>query len=236
MRMEQQVVIGAGFNGPTKSANGGYASGVLAEGIEGVATVDLRVPPPLDESMILEGNGTKSTLKHGDLLIGEAAAGELDLEIPKLPSLGQAAEATSQYRGFVNHLFPKCFVCGPERTEGDGLRIFPGAVDDSGLVAAVWIPHSAFAEGESVGLRHVWAALDCPSFFALPDTDYALLARFTADISRAPQVGEPLVASAWHLDSDGRKHHSASVLTTEDGEIIGRARALWIEPKSGPPV
>lgn len=235
MKMEKQVVIDARFNGPTRSANGGYASGVLAEGIDGTATVNLRVPPPLDESMTLEGNGTKNTLKDGDLLIGEAAADELDLEIPRLPSLEQAEDAVHRYRGFVNHLFPTCFVCGPERAEGDGLRIFPGAVGDSGLVVAPWTPHTSLADDDSVGLRHVWAALDCPSFFALPGTDYALLAQFTADISRAPLTGEPLVVAGWHLGSDGRKHRSASALATDDGEVIGRARALWIEPKSGPP-
>lgn len=233
--MQEAVVIGARFNGPPKSANGGYASGVLAEGIDGTAKVNLRIPPPLDRPMTLSGDGVTSTLTDDGRIIGEAIAADLELELPELPTPKEARTAVGKYTGFFNHFFPTCFVCGPERAEGDGLRIFPGTVGDSGLVAAPWTPHSSLAEGDSIGVRHVWAALDCPSFFALPGTDFALLAQFTADISRAPLPGEPLVVTGWHLGSDGRKHRSASALATGDGEVIGRARALWIEPKSGPP-
>ena len=32
----------------------------------------------------------------------------------------------------------------------------------------------------------------------------------------------------WHLASEGRKHHTASALLTADGDVLARARALWI--------
>ena len=54
------------------------------------------------------------------------------------------------YPGLGNHPFPTCFACGPDRAEGDGLRIFPGPVGgasgDRGYVASLWVPHAEHAE------------------------------------------------------------------------------------------
>ena len=56
-----------------------------------------------------------------------------------------ATAASRIYEGFSNHAFPRCFVCGPDRDEGEGLRIFPGLLE-GGAVAAPWVPHRAFAD------------------------------------------------------------------------------------------
>ena len=42
----------------------------------------------------------------------------------------EAVAASATYPGFSAHPFPTCFVCGPERAEGDGLRLFPGRLPD----------------------------------------------------------------------------------------------------------
>ncbi|HEX6145779.1 MAG TPA: hypothetical protein VF083_03310 [Acidimicrobiia bacterium] len=228
--MSTEVVIERRFRGPPESGNGGYSCGVVAEGVSGVATVTLRLPPPLDRPLTLSGDGEQSTLTDGESIVGEAARSTLDLEVPEAPGLESAMEAARGYAGFDFHPFPGCFVCGPERAPGDGLRIFPGRVGAGDIVAAPWTPDESLrgADG-TVDRRYVWAALDCPSYFGLPTAPLALLGRLTASIEALPEVGEPLVAIGWPIDAEGRKHFAGSALANPDGEVLARAAATWIE-------
>ena len=229
--VEKEIVIDGRFRGPPDSGNGGYAAGVVAEGIEGTAAVSLRVPPPLDTPMTLTGDGAGSRLMHGEVLVGEGSATTLDLEVPHPPSLDEAVAGS---RRFVaeGHLFPMCFVCGPDRESRDALRIFPGPVEGSAMVAAPWIPDTSVARpGEPLDRRYVWSALDCPSYFGLGTSPIAVLGRLTAEIDRVPVGGEQLIAMGWPIGIEGRKHFSASALATPDGEVIARAAAIWIELK-----
>lgn len=228
--MEQEVIIDGRFCGPPQSANGGYAAGVVAEGVDGVAAVTLRVPPPLDTVMLLAGDGTESTLMDGDRLVGEAAASELDLDVPAPPSFDEAAGAARDYVFHrTDHIYPTCFVCGTDRAE-DGLHIFPGPIAGSDMVAAPWVPDSSLgSEGEAIDRRYVWSALDCPSYFGLGTQPLAVLGRLTAAIDRVPVVGERLITMGWPMGSDGRKHYSGSALATADSEVIAWAAAIWIE-------
>lgn len=235
--MTRDVVIDTRFRGPQRSANGGYACGVLGETVPGVVSARLFVPPPLETSMSLTHGGTTISMKLGDRLVGEARPDTLDLDVPSPPSLAEASAAVQGYIGFEGHPFPECFVCGPDREPGDGLRLFPGPSSQDGVVATPWVPHeSVVDESGSVEQRVVWAALDCPSYFAIPSEPLALLASLTADVIRRPMVGEELVAIGWHLRTEGRKHSCGSALATSDGEIVARAASLWMEPKDGLPV
>jgi hypothetical protein len=228
--LKQEVVIARRFRGPPASANGGYACGVVAETVEGTAMVTLRVPPPLDHPMTLTGDGVTGRLSDGGQLVAEARSAALDIEVPDSPSLEAASEAARHYAGFDFHPFEECFVCGPRREPGDGLRIFPGRTADGGPVASPWIPDESLrGDDGAVDRRHVWAALDCPSYFGLETLPKALLGRLTARIDRVPEIGEPLVVLGWQLEVDGRKHHAGSALASADGEVLARASATWIE-------
>ena len=230
--MKTRVVIESRFRGPPSSANGGYACGLVAEGVDGVASVTLWVPPPLDTPMDLAGDGEQSRLMDGDVLVGEAKLAVLDMAVPTPPSLEAAIEASERYVGFDHHPYETCFVCGPVREPGDGLRIFPGAIDAAGLVVGPWTPDETLVSADgTVDRRHVWAALDCPSYFGLVPSPMALLGRLTAEIDRGPEVGEPLIAMGWAHRSEGRKHFSGSALASGDGEVLARADAIWIELK-----
>ncbi len=228
--MSQDIVIDRRFRGPPDSANGGYACGVVGEQIEGVATATLRRPPPLNVPLSLVTDDQTTRLFDGADLVGEAVEGTLDLVVPASPDLATAAAASAGYTGFRSHPFPTCFVCGPEREAGDGLRIFPGAIDGSSIVAAPWTPDSTLADADgTVQRRHVWAALDCPSYFGLTSRPMALLGRLTARIDRVPEVGEPLVAIGWSLGVEGRKHFAGSALCDADGNDLAAGLATWIE-------
>lgn len=228
--MSREVVIDRRFRGPPNSGNGGYASGVIAEGLEGTVTVTLRVPPPLDKAMTLSADSESNQLTDGETLVGHAMLATLDLAVPAPPTLDVATEASRSFAGFESHIFPGCFVCGPEREAGDGLLIFPGLVEGTEVVASPWVPDETLraANGE-IDRRHVWAALDCPSYFGLPGAPKAVLGRLTAQIERLPEIGEPIVATGWPHGADGRKLYSGTALATTEGEVIARADATWIE-------
>ncbi len=53
----------------------------------------------------------------------------------------------------------------------------------------------------------VWAALDCPSGWAVDDfqREGVLLGRMAAEIDRLPEPGEPHVVLGWRVGEDGRK-------------------------------
>jgi hypothetical protein len=171
----------------------------------------------------------------GEDLVGEAVPDSLDIVVPNGWDFDTARAASKGYVGFADHPFPTCFVCGPDRKPGDGLRIFPGRLEGSAVVAAPWAPDESLAgAGGLVEPRHVWAALDCPSYFGLDDAPMALLGRLTARIDRLPEIGERLVAIGWPMGVEGRKHFAGSALRDADGDDIAAAQSTWIEIDRSP--
>ena len=70
------------YCGPTASANGGYACGVVASILDGDAEVTLRAPPPLDRPLVLARVGDGAELRDGDRIIATAAPTTVALEPP----------------------------------------------------------------------------------------------------------------------------------------------------------
>jgi len=164
---------------------------------------------------------------------GGIHVGSSDLDHPPPASYEQAEQASAGYAGFHRHAFPTCFVCGPERAPGDGLRIFAGPLDGREAVAAPWIPSVDLADGYGiVRPEFLWAALDCPGAFAVGfgERDALLLGRLAAGIRAPVRSGERYVVLGWPLGEDGRKRYAGTALFTDTGELCGLARATWIEP------
>ncbi len=219
------------FRGPPDSGNGGYSAGLLARHLAGVSEVTLRKPPPLEAELSLHVGAELTTLAHGDTLIAEARPASLELDVPSAPSYERAASASANYVGHQRHHFPSCFVCGPGRAPGDGLRIFPGAEPGERAVVAPWTPDvSLGSEADGVPFEVVWAALDCAGYFAsaAPEYPIALLGRMTAEIVRRPRHGERCVVTGWSLGREGRKLYAATAVFGHDGLLCGRARQTWI--------
>jgi hypothetical protein len=231
----ETITIAARFNGPPGSGNGGYVCGLMAARIAGASEAALRAPPPLGKPLRLTTTPDGVTLHDGDTLIGEARPAALDLTPPPPPSIAAARAAARRYVGLANHRYPTCFVCGCGRPNHDGLDLFTGPVEGGAMVACTWVPGADLADASGcVAPQFIHAALDCPSYWALPRAGAmaALLARLTASIDApAPRVGEELIVAAWRLSSEGRKHQAATALYAADGAVIARAKALWIEPR-----
>ena len=123
----------------------------------------------------------------------------------------EAEEASKRYAGFEHHAYPTCFTCGPERD--DGLGIFAGPVAGrEGVVAAPWTPKP------DVRAEIVWAALDCPSGWAVDDfqREGVLLGRMAASIHARPEPGEAHAVIGWRIGEEGRKRFAGSALYTAD--------------------
>jgi hypothetical protein len=206
------IIVAKRFCGPANSSNGGYFAGLVATLASDTLAVRLLKPPPLEVELEVVARGEGAfEVRHGDAVIGEAKHSQLkELELPTPVSYFEAVEASRRYTGFTAHRFPTCFVCGTQRPRGDGLRLFAGSIPERSVVAAPWIPDSSLDRGDGK----------------------MLLAEFTVHLDRVVHVDESCTVVGWRMSDDGRKHEAGTAIFDEDGEVCGRARALWIEPRS----
>ena len=226
------------FCGPAGSGNGGYVCGRIAAYLDGQVTVTLRRPPPLAMPMAVErGGGSSVRVHHGRTLIAEAASspGSPAVEIPGPVSMADARTAAGRARYYSDPFFPACFVCGPGRQLGDGLRIFPGPVAGRLLWAAPWTPDPSVTDASGTVRPEVaWAALDCPSGIAaaeaadLAQDSAILLGQMTASLAVLPMAGDPCVVIAWPGGRDGRKLTAGSALLGPGGQVLAVARTVWL--------
>ncbi|MCC5951089.1 MAG: hypothetical protein JJU45_03235 [Acidimicrobiia bacterium] len=233
----ETLVVPARCCGPSTSGNGGWTSGAVAEFVPGrPAQVSLRIPPPLDTPLEVYVDGDEVRVLAADgTLVADGRPGRFDHPAPAAVPLEVALAAESHYPGLIDHAFPRCFTCGPQRSPGDGLRVFPGPVANELSPMAAVVRAGTLPDAIDGALPEpvVWAALDCPSGWpSIAAADGPMvLARMTAE-QFEPVPAADLVVVGAELWSDGRKHAGASALYTPDGELVARAESLWIELRS----
>ena len=234
--MGEEVVIDRRFRGPPASANGGYTCGLVAAALGArAAEVNLRVPPPLETPMEVTREGERVALRDGDTTVADGVALDgVALDLPDAPPLHVAEDADARYPFYDHHAFPACFVCGPDREPGDGLRIFPGPIEGLPVMACVWTPDAELAMEEGhVRDEIVWAALDCPSGNSAHhfsrDERTMVLARLRGELTAPVVAGEPHIVVGWARERDGRKHFSATAIFAAGGAPLAHADALWVE-------
>jgi hypothetical protein len=241
--MRTSITIDERYCGPPGTGNGGYVCGRLATLIDApVAEVTLRRPVPIGSPLSTEGTDDRAiSLKDGDGPIATAKPfADLSLDPPVVPSYREAVRAMLGCVGLSFHGLPRCFVCGPERTPGDGLRIFPGPLDGrEGTVAAPWTPDASLADHTgTIRPEFVWAAMDCPGAFALMNGQFKamLLGRMTAGVRRPLRAREQCVVLGWRIGQEGKKQIAGSALFGEPGDLVATAKAVWfdVNPASAP--
>ncbi len=232
--MHAYVRIADRFNGPPDSGNGGYTTGLIALAIGEPVSVRLMQPVPMSQELALAPVGEgRWQARAGSELIATAALQTIEIDVPQPPSWVEACGVSRHFSGFTRHICPTCFVCGPARQHGDGLRIFPGSVPGTHLVAAPWQPDASLGDAQAkVRPEFVWASLDCPGYFASADPRLALLGELAVRIDRVPRVGEPCVITAWRIAGEGRKHRVGTALFGADGQRCALGVATWVELKS----
>jgi hypothetical protein len=226
------IYVDARFNGPPHSGNGGYAAGLIAGAAGANVSVRLLQAVPLNRPLsVAERSSERWEVRDGEHLIATAARTSTQTDVPLPPSYLEALEASKHYAGFSQHIFASCFVCGTARQRDDGLRIFPGFVPGTGVVAAPWMPGATLDDGTGkVRPEFIWAALDCPGYFASFNTGtLALLGELSVHIDRLVHLEEPCVVIGWRILLEGRKCRAGTALFDEDGERCALGVATWVE-------
>jgi hypothetical protein len=223
-----EITIGRRYRGPLTSANGGYACGRLAAFVDAEEVeVTLRLPPPLDRPLSIDGVSGHVALRDRDAVVAEARPAHLELDVPGPVSVAAAEEARALHVRVGNPDFAECFTCGI-RSADHGLGVRVGSVESrEPLHAAPWVVHES-------GREIVWAAIDCPGAYAVGAAGRGdvVLGRMTARVDRVPEVGETCVVTAWPLEEDGRKLFAGTALFSAEGELLALARQVWIVPRS----
>jgi hypothetical protein len=228
----ETLTIEGRFCGPPGMANGGYAVGRIAAFGAGTMRVRLQAPTPLDRPLdvaLLEAGRVE--VRDGAAVIAWAEPAELDLEPPRPPTFEEAVAAASCSVVHTCHPFPGCFVCGTDRPEGQGLRLFAGPTGVGDVVATPLVPYADLAgEDGLIRREYVYAALDCPGYLAADDTGIPMLTgEMTARVDRAPRVDERCVAVGWKIAASGRKAEIGTAVFLEDGTLAGLARSIWLQ-------
>jgi hypothetical protein len=244
----KSVVIEKRFCGPPRSANGGYVCGLLAAHIDGDAEITLLAPPPLGQRLEIVAGEHGVELRNEETTL--ATGRRVRIDVPEIPIVNfreaQDAVRRSPFDA-SSHPLPMCFVCGPARVDGDGLRIIPGPLisgpsaprhdGKTGTLAAPWVPYSNLASDDgAVAGEFIWAALDCPTGFAgvgaqhlgMSGAETILLGRMRARIERRPYPGDQCIIVAWATGRDGRKLFANSALLSWNGEFLAVAQATWL--------
>jgi hypothetical protein len=238
----ETMTISRRFRGPPNSGNGGYVCGKLARQISGAAEVTLRAPPPLETKLDLVEVGTEIwELRQGTATIAIGRAVTLDLGRLERATYTEAQEAEKRTPVKPHdHPLPMCFVCGPDRTPGDGLRLFAGPLvrqHANGAFAVPWIPDASLAAADGlVAPEFLWSALDCPtgyvSQYDLETGNFSdspiLLGRLSVRIDGRPRPGERCVVTCWKTGSEGRRLIAEAALFGEEENLLAVARAIWI--------
>jgi hypothetical protein len=239
--MTETIRIAKRFNGPVASGNGGYSAGLATRFLgPGAIEATLRAPIPLEQALRAESNAGALDILADDPATLIMSLRPVQLETPEIrsPGLEAATVAAATFRGAEDHVLPNCFVCGPSRAVGDGLRIFsdwlkdPAGIENPNpfpIVAAPWTPMPDLADATGhIAPEFIWAALDCPGAFAI-EKEPILLGRVSAQILERPRADRPLVTVGWSKGQDRRKHFAGTAIFSDAGDLIAFSEQTWIQ-------
>ncbi len=205
----------------------------MANAIGQPLRVRLKKPLPLDTVLTIEQVAPQAwQLVNGAEMLATATPATVEATVPDPPEFQGALAVAQHYPKVEDHELPHCFVCGPARAPGDGMRIFAAAVPGARLVAAAWVPDLSLGDASGkIKTEFVWAALDCPGAFATPVHKPMVLGEFAVRIERRPSVDERCVVIGWPIAAEGRKHQAGTALFGADRKLCALGLATWIELK-----
>ena len=232
------VCFPAGRCGPPGMVNGGWVSGSVAGHLgTGPVEVLLRNPTPLDSPLELRAADDHAVLMDDTTVLVAARRVSVPPSPPPPVTPTEARAAEAHFAGHHDHPFPGCFVCGTERADGDGLRLFTGPVPGRpGAVAGVFVPRAGHGASDGrIPSATVWAALDCPTAWPhMRPGAAALLGRLRGQVFSGLVVDQPYVVVGEASGEDGRKLYSRSAVYDGSGGLVGAAEAIWISISIGP--
>lgn len=228
--MADGLLIDRRFCGPAGYGHGGYLAGLLGARLGYPVEVRLRKPVPLECALETRYEDSVLEVLDQDGIVARAARAHL-MVIPPVPvTRDEAAWASGRSPLLAHHPFPDYFACGTGRRQGDGLRVFPGALCNARAFAALWAP----APAESgIPPEFAAAALDCTSGVAaihsppgFGDTAW-VTGRIALDLRWWAASPGPYCVVGWREQADARKLVGAAALTGAGGQVAGLARTSW---------
>lgn len=208
---------------------------MVASVLEGPTAVSLRRPVPLDRELALrrEDDGKVCAFDGDELIIEAVPASPVLAWDGALPRIEAARAARDKYAAPRGGEFGHCFVCG--RSRHDGFDVFTGPVEGTDLVASPWTPPAWAGDVDGkVRPEFVWAALDCPGYFALhdPTTTVAYLARQQVEVLAPIHPEVEYVVVGRPLERSGRKGVSATAVLDLAGTVLAHAECLLVVPRA----
>ena len=102
-------------------------------------------------------------------------------------------------------------------------------------MAAPWQPTADLCGTAGLIEReHLWAALDCPGYFAVQEqAGLAVLGELAVHIHGDCGCDGPLVVLGWPIESQGRKHRAGTALY-RNSTLVAVAAATWVSLKQDP--
>lgn len=231
------------FQGFPGYALGGITGGLMAQQIGPEVEVTLHQPVRTgDELEMTTRDSAVELLFEGDS-VATATSTAIDIEVPDPVPPMTAMEASDSYLGHHEHPYPSCFTCGTERSEGEGLRIFPGPVGTEDIVAGPWTPHPNQADSNgTVPLEYIWAAVDCPSIWAVMEAapsespDHVVTGRLAVRSEEPIRETEPHVVMAWPLERQSNTWPAAAAVLGSEGKVRAVARHTLVLTDWGVPL
>ncbi len=218
--------------------NGGYVCGTLANYTKEDVIVSLRAPAPLDIALDVVTDGGTTQLMQGETVVAtaEPAPDAISPEVPAIPRLSAAKTASKSFFIDPEEMYRQCFVCGKDRGD-DALHIHAGPVTGHDkLVAAPWTADRDYG-GDDGFIRSeiIWAALDCPGYFACSTGERSLLARMQMKQFEQAEAGVQYRVIGWDMGDGsklGRKRTAGTAIIAPDDSVVASARQIWIVLKS----
>lgn len=216
---------------------GGYLAGLAADSMGHIpVTVTLHRPVRSDTAplhAVSEGSRVRWLDPAGEVALDAMPVEDVG---PRLPAPPHAVDVPAPFG--PAHPVPTCFGCGrPDSGPGLGVRV--GPVADGSMVAGVWTPPADLADGGVVPSALVWAALDCPGFWALatdpPAASHVVTGRLTG-WAEPVVAGEPHVITARVEGHEGRRITVAAALHRPDGVPAAIVRQVLVATGWGFPV
>ena len=240
-----EIFINKRFNGPPNSGNGGYVAGLIAKEIGKCCEVKLVAPPPLEKKLLLKKSNENYELYDDETLVCIANTTTVDNDPCEFVSFSDALlgskNGLSKFEPI--HALPDCFVCGPNRKEGDGLRLFTGPQDldsnpsEDDLVSTTWVPDKGLSsDGKNINSEYLWSAMDCPSGWSAHfgrhrnelEGQLVVLGKLAVEIIRVPRVEEKCIITAKYSDKSGRKILTNISMYSAEQELLANGNATWI--------
>lgn len=231
------------YQGFPGKALGGITGGLLARRVGREAEVEFRRPVRTGAAMDVVDTDAGVALMDDGEIAAEARPGTIELNVPGPVSWEAATAASEAYLGHHDHPVPSCFTCGTERRVGDGLRVFAGPVADRPTLAAAWTPHPNLSDDDGrLPLEYAWAAVDCPSIWAVMEAapadspDHVVSGQLAVRVDGSIRTGEPHVVMAWPLPTESGTRPTAAAIFDADGEVLVVARHTLVITNWGVPL